>query len=72
MVEYICGISSLGSPLCHSFHFNVEASSRATKLGVSPVEDSLEDGILFCSPIACLKIWYNTLYFVSYFITYGS
>ena len=33
-VEYCLGISSLGSPLLHSFLINVWASSKATKLGV--------------------------------------
>ena len=72
MVEYTWGVSSLGLPLFHSFHFNVEASSRATKLGVSPVKNTLEDGTLFHSPIACLKICIILYNFISYFITYCS
>ena len=52
--------------------FSAEASSRATRLDVLPVEDTQEDGTLVHSLLACLKIWYKTLYFVSYFMTYGS
>ena len=38
IVEYICGVFPLGSPLLHSLCFKEGASSRAAKLGVIPVD----------------------------------
>ena len=69
LVEYMWGVSICGSPLFHSFPFKVDASSRATKLGVSSDADTLVDGTLFPSSMACFNVWYNILYLVSYFLT---
>ena len=51
IVEYWQGISSPGSPLIHSFHFNDGALSNAAKLGVIPEVDSCADIELGCCNI---------------------